>query len=169
MITGLRRSGKSYFIKQIIYFGGCCKTKQSLRLVSMLEPSYQPINLKSQYVWFSKKYPKYCLFFQVGKYYEFYGDRAIHYGPLFNLVVNDCRRFAGKQCGFPRSYINHYHQLAVNLGMDTIIVKENGYYLNRLKKRVVVKQAQNVGQSLVRHLTIYFYFRSAQYAGFLIV
>ena len=108
------------------------------KLESKLEPPYEPLNLRSQYLWFTDRYRGACIFFQIGKYCEFHFEEAVRYGGLFRLTIREGKRFPGKQCGFPKGYLEHYRRLAMGMGMDTVVVQQAGRYANGLQRRAVV-------------------------------
>ena len=108
-------------------------------LLPLYEPSFEPENFSEQYKWVTDHYGIYCIFFQVGRYCEFYQRQAELYGRTFGLKLDKSKRMFGLQCGFPVRYLKDFKKRALLSGMPYIVVGERGYYPSGLKKRVVTE------------------------------
>ena len=103
------------------------------------EPVGMPIYLKEQYGWATGNYSKYCIFFQVGRFCEFYAEQAVRYGRFFGLTPQTDARTGNMKCGFPVRLLRSFKQRARDARMSYIVVGERGYYASGLKKRVVTE------------------------------
>ncbi|MBI5675183.1 MAG: hypothetical protein HZC48_05030 [Nitrospirae bacterium] len=116
------------------------------RLVSLYEPTFEPANLRRQYRWAMEQYPEHCIFFQVGKFCEFYGEQAERYGRFFGLsplTPTLSPKGRGRNfdifCGFPVRHLKAFKAKALNAGLPYVVVGERGYYPSGLKKRVITE------------------------------
>jgi hypothetical protein len=109
------------------------------RLCPFYEPPFEPATMQSQYGWASGQYGGYCIFFQVGRFCEFFGDQAERHGPFFGLRPQTGHRMAGIQCGFPVRNLKTFKTKAFQAGMPYVVVGERGYYPSGLKKRVITE------------------------------
>jgi len=134
------------------------------RLIPLYEPPFEPANMRRQYRWALEQYPAHCIFFQVGKFCEFYGEQAELYGRFFGLKIAGGRgRYDSNhnpltpfikgelnpksatrnpqlvQCGFPVSRLKRFKEKARNAGLPYVVVGERGYYPAGLKKRVITE------------------------------
>lgn len=96
--------------------------------------SLQPCGANVQYKWVTGSYGDYCIFFQVGRFGEFYGPQAERYGKTFGLKLEEGKRMPGIQCGFPVRYLKVFKKRAFQAGMPYVVVGERGYYHSGLKK-----------------------------------
>ncbi|RJQ17530.1 MAG: hypothetical protein C4560_08440 [Nitrospiraceae bacterium] len=86
-------------------------------LVPLYEPPFEPVTLRGQYKWVTKQYPDSCIFFQVGKFCEFYGQQAERYSSFFSLALQSDTRYPKLvQCGFPVRYLKEFKAKALNEG-----------------------------------------------------
>jgi DNA mismatch repair ATPase MutS len=108
-------------------------------LLSLYEPPFEPVGLRGQYRWFIEKYPEICIFFQVGKFCELYGEQAERFSSFFGLKFIRETREMGKQCGFPVRMLRGLKREALLAGLPYVVVGETGYYSSGLKKRVVTE------------------------------
>ncbi len=123
------------------------------RLIPLYEPPFEPANMWRQYRWAVEQYGGHCIFFQVGKFCEFYGEQAERYGRFFGLTpltptslraptVGSHKgrgRNTGMQCGFPVRYMKEFKAKALNAGVPYVVVGERGYYPSGLKKRIITE------------------------------
>ena len=111
--------------------------------VLKVQPLYQPPNapscFKDQYEWAARRYAGYCIFFQVGRFCEFYGEQAQRYGRFFGLVLRSKGRMTGLYCGFPLRLLQGFKKQAYQAGMSYVVVGERDYYPSGLKKRAVTE------------------------------
>jgi retron-type reverse transcriptase len=112
----------------------------------LYEPLAEPASLRGQYRWVTDRYKGYCVFFQVGRFCEFYGLQAERYGKFFGLSPltpalspKGRGRNVGTLCGFPVRYLKEFKTKALNLGAPYVVVGERGYYPSGLKKRVITE------------------------------
>jgi len=109
------------------------------KLVQLTTPRTVPQSLQEQYYWFARRYPDRCLLFQVGRFYELYGEQAKQYCGMLRLATAPERRRMGVQCGFPLRMLAQYIRMCLNRGTNYAVVDEQGYYPSGLKKRSVVE------------------------------
>lgn len=105
----------------------------------LYEPPFEPASLRGQYKWVTGRYGDYCIFFQVGRFCEFYGPQADRYGRPFGLKLEEGKRMPGIQCGFPVRYLTVFKKRLFQAGMPYVVVGERGYYPLGLKKRVITE------------------------------
>jgi len=117
-------------------------------LVPLYEPPFEPANLRGQYNWVMKQYHGSCIFFQVGKFCEFYGEQAESYGKFLGLSTADSPNTTGQagragmtgmRCGFPVRYLKNFKPKALNAGLPYVVVGERGCYPSGLKKRIITE------------------------------
>ncbi|MDM8516768.1 hypothetical protein QUF76_11260 [Desulfobacterales bacterium HSG16] len=92
-------------------------------------------NFGLQYRWFSNRYREYFLFFQVGRYYEFYGNRVNQARELFPFKHGDNRPRLGKRVGFPVFRLGTYLKKALNRYDKIMVVQQNDRVSGRLMER----------------------------------
>jgi len=109
------------------------------RLSPVYEPPFEPATLRGQYKWVTGSYGDYCIFFQVGRFCEFYGPQAERYCRPFGLKLEEGKRMPGIQCGFPVRYLKEFKEEAFQAGMPYVVVGERGYYPSGLKNRVITE------------------------------
>lgn len=132
-----RISERFVFLKDLFHFD------RNIRIVPKVYPPFVPINLKSQYLWFARRFNTSCLFFRVGKFYEIYGESAEMISRLLGLQLDNVGRISGKpQCGFPAGYLKHYKQKALKIGLSVVVIDQTGFYNNGLRRRAVVDWVQ---------------------------
>jgi retron-type reverse transcriptase len=138
------------------------------RLKPLYEPQFEPATLRGQYKWVMKQYPDFCIFFQVGRFCEFYGEQAERYGKFFGLKIRRetpltltpstplraCispkgrGRDVGPLCGFPVRYLKEFKTKVLNAGLPYVVVGERGFYPTGLKKRVITEIFKYVRREL---------------------
>ena len=113
------------------------------RIVPKIQPLYEPLSapscLKDQYEWAARCYAGYCVFFQVGRFCEFYGEQAERHGRFFGLEIRPTGRLKRVQCGFPLRCLKGFKKRAYRAGRSYVVIGERGYYASGLKKRVVTE------------------------------
>jgi retron-type reverse transcriptase len=108
-------------------------------LVTLYEPPFEPATLRGQYKWATERYVGYCIFFQVGKFCEFYGEQAERYGRFFGLKPRTEKRISGVECGFHIRYLKEFKNKALHTGLPYVVVGEMGCYPSGLKKRIITE------------------------------
>lgn len=95
--------------------------------------------LKGQYRFFLGKYPKSILFFQVGRFFEFYDKQADIVQGFSELKEMEATRGFRKRCGFHVSLKERYLKMFLRMNFGVCVVKEALYGLSRIKKRSVTE------------------------------
>lgn len=113
-------------------------------LIPRYEPPFVPAGLRGQYKWAIGQYPGHCIFFQVGRFCEFYGEQAERYGKFFGLKPQPATRMNALQCGFPLRYLKEFKGRAFQEGLPYVVIAEQGYYSRGLKKRVITEILRRV-------------------------
>ena len=92
--------------------------------------------VRSQYFYYANRFKGMALFFQVGRFFEFYSYRS----PLLDILdlkpVKPNRR--GVKYGFPLRLGENYAEIAVEQGIPVVIVRETDRYVGRIKERLPV-------------------------------
>lgn len=112
------------------------------RLNSLIEPAAPPKKFRTQYSWFIRRYRDYCIFFQKGRFCEFYGRQAEKYSAIMGLKRRWDIGGMGFKAGFPVLSLDKYKGKAVVAGIPYVVVLENGYYKSGIKRRVVTEIVQ---------------------------
>lgn len=95
--------------------------------------------LQKQYHWFSRKYRDDFLFFQVGGFFEFYGNRAKIAGDLLQLKPGPFRPRLGAIRGIPCSGIDAFLKQSLEKFDRIVIVRQTGKFAGRLMERRVAQ------------------------------
>jgi len=95
--------------------------------------------LQKQYHWFSRKYRHDFLFFQVGGFFEFYGNRARLAGDLLQLQPGPFRPRLGKIRGIPCPGIDASIEKSLKKFDRIVIVRQTGKFAGRLMERRVAQ------------------------------
>jgi hypothetical protein len=91
--------------------------------------------VRQQYGYFQKMFAGDIVFFQVGRFFEFYYGASKQVAGLLNLSpLKKNRRDA--RCGFPVRYLIRYLRRALDNGKSVVVVLE-GKYLTKIKKREI--------------------------------
>jgi len=94
-------------------------------------------NLKRQYWFFLRKCRGSILFFQVGRFFEFYDEQAERVLEVLGLRRIEARRGFGIRCGFPVNLKEKYLKKLMGLGFSVYVVREGEGWLSGVKQRVV--------------------------------
>lgn len=92
--------------------------------------------VRSQYLYYANRFKGIDLFFQVGRFYEFYSGRPLVI-ELFGLKPLKPNK-RGAKYGFPLSMGEHYAKTAVEQGIPVVFVRETDGYIGRIKERLPV-------------------------------
>ena len=84
--------------------------------------------------------PGRCIFFQVGRFTEFFGRQARMACRLFGCAVRQGRWPGVPQCGFPVRMLKRYKDKARRLGLSYVVIAEHGYTAAGLKRRLVTEK-----------------------------
>lgn len=90
---------------------------------------------KRQYRHFRWRFPKDVLFFQVGRFIEFYDAGRPEWLPLLELQPMRCNR-RGARYGFPRSHVGRHLRTLLEHGRSVTIVREQHYSSGRVLRRL---------------------------------
>ncbi|MBI5047640.1 MAG: hypothetical protein HZB54_01630, partial [Deltaproteobacteria bacterium] len=94
-------------------------------------------SVKSQYLYYSCKFRDMVIFFQVGCFYEFYGEiKNDVMGTLGLKRLKNSQRRA--MYGFPVRLGKEYLKRLVDKGIPIIIIRETDRYIGRIKQRLPV-------------------------------
>ncbi len=108
-------------------------------LVPRYQPPFSAGNLNAQVGWFRRRYPGYLIFFQLGRFFEFFGKQAREIGPRLGLAANRTRKGLGTVSGFPCNLVEVYQRQVLDLGLGLVIVRENGFCASGLKQRMATE------------------------------
>lgn len=109
--------------------------RNNRRLQRRYAPHARVRNLKAQYHFFLRKCHGSIMFFQVGRFYEFYDGQAERAGRLLGLRQINSRRGFKIQCGFPASLKEAYLTRLFRLGFSVHLVEEKECWLSAVKQR----------------------------------
>ncbi|MEW6104351.1 MAG: hypothetical protein AB1630_11160 [bacterium] len=103
----------------------------------------QPVSfrfVKSQYDYFVNRFKGSIIFFQVGRYYEFYRqiDKNVRDALGLKEVKRTSRR--GLLYGFLVKREDLYLERAKRAGLSVVVIKERGVYIGRIKERRIEKR-----------------------------
>jgi len=96
-------------------------------------------SLKRQYGFFLRRFPGSLLFFQVGRFYEFYDGQAERALGLLGLKTIAPRSGFQIRCGFPVNLQQRYLRRLVRLGLAVHVVREEESWLSGVKKRSIAE------------------------------
>lgn len=94
---------------------------------------------KEQYRFFLRKCPGSILFFQVGRFYEFYDKQAEIALGVLGLRRIKARRGFGIRCSFPVNLKEKYLSRLMGLSFSVYVVREEEGWLSGVKKRGVAE------------------------------
>lgn len=117
-------------------------------------------NLKTQYHFFLRKCRGSIIFFQVGRFYEFYDRQAERARRLLGLRQIKSLRGFQTQCGFPANLKEAYLTRILRLGFSVHVVEEKECWLSAVKQRRLsevrmpapLKAVPNSADDLIRAL-----------------
>ncbi|MBW6519980.1 MAG: hypothetical protein K0A99_03075 [Desulfoarculaceae bacterium] len=84
--------------------------------------------------------PWVCIFFQVGRFIEFFGRQAHIASRVFGLALRKGRWPGVSQCGFPLRMLKRFKDKARHLGLSYVVIAEQGYSAAGLKRRLVTEK-----------------------------
>ena len=92
-------------------------------------------SLRLQYRYFKTRFPSDVVLFQVGSYYEFYGDDD---GVAGMLGLRKIKKLSGRNacCGFPVRLESSFVERIMRLCGAVTVVRESDRYLTRVKQRL---------------------------------
>lgn len=96
--------------------------------------------LKGQYRFFLGRYPKAILFFQVGRFFEFYDKQAEIVQEVLGLKGTGSTRGFRARCGFPVSSKERYLRWFMEQGFTVRVIREGGVWLSGVKKRSIAER-----------------------------
>jgi hypothetical protein len=96
--------------------------------------------LKRQYRFFLKKCSGSILFFQVGRFYEFYDNQAERAIRLLGLKKIEARKGFRTRCGFPIKLQKRYLGTLMRLGTPVHVVREREGWVSGVKKRSIAER-----------------------------
>ena len=94
-------------------------------------------SVRSQYLYYESRFRAAVLFFQVGCFYEFYGDAKEDVMAILCLErLKENRR--GVKYGFPVRLEEEYTKRFLKEGMPVVIIKETDRYIGKIKERLPI-------------------------------
>ena len=107
---------------------------QTIKLEPIFKFSHGCRNTAEQYGYFTNKFPKHIIFFQVGMFFEFYAEL-----PPEILEILKLRRLQRSSrhawYGFPRHLEQAYMNKLLSHGYPVVLIQETSRTLGRLKER----------------------------------
>jgi len=94
-------------------------------------------NLRSQYAYFQRRCAPALLFFQVGRFYEFYGAQAHRACRLLTLSLIDGKHGFKQRCGIGVHALARYVDLTLQQGVPVAVVQQTGYLRPHVAERQV--------------------------------
>ncbi|MCX5820885.1 MAG: reverse transcriptase domain-containing protein [Deltaproteobacteria bacterium] len=94
-------------------------------------------NLAGQYRWFCRRYFQSIIFFQVGRYFEFYGRLGKFARNVFHLRPGTPRPRLGIRVGFPVARLSVYLRMALAISPQVLLIKQTGRYSGNVMERRV--------------------------------
>ncbi|KAF0154403.1 MAG: RNA-directed DNA polymerase [Syntrophaceae bacterium] len=94
-------------------------------------------SLSSQYRWFCHKYEKAMIFFQVGRYFEFYRQQGKAAEMCFHLRQGSVRPRLGNRSGFPVDQLDRYLTAALTVFPQIIVIRQTGKFRGYVMERRV--------------------------------
>ncbi len=90
-------------------------------------------SVRRQYAWFRRRFPADLVFFQVGRFFEFYGDTREIAALLGLGPMQDNRRGAG--CGFPLPQARRHARALLRQGRSVMLVAQGDDYWTGVRER----------------------------------
>ncbi len=104
-------------------------------------------NLTGQYRWFCRRYFKSIIFFQVGRYFEFYGHLGKFARDFFHLRAGASRPRLGIRVGFPVNRLERYLRAALAVWPQVVLIRQtgrfSGYVMERRVHSILLKDRIN--------------------------
>ena len=92
--------------------------------------------VRSQYLYYANLFKGLAVFFQVGRFYEFYSSSSPIRDILDLKPVKPNRR--GAKYGFPLPLGERYAKIAAEAGVPVVIIRETDRYVGKIKERLPV-------------------------------
>ena len=104
-------------------------------------------NLSDQYRWFCRRYFKSIIFFQVGRYFEFYGRLGKFARDFFHSRAGASRPRLGIRVGFPVNRLERYLRAALAVWPQVVLIRQtgrfSGYVMERRVHSILLKDRIN--------------------------
>ena len=101
-------------------------------------------SVKSQYLYYMRLFRDSFIFFQVGCFYEFYGEIRDDVRNILGLRRLDQSK-RGVRYGFPLKLEGEYIRKMRNTGIQVIIIRETDRYIGKIKERLPVMKIVEMG------------------------
>ena len=95
------------------------------------------VRVRQQYGYFRWRFPDAVLFFQVGRFYEFYSSQDVVIADLLQLTPMS-RNKRGVRFGFPITLFNYYLRMLLQRQVPVLVIQQHGRYLAGIWERVPV-------------------------------
>ncbi len=92
-------------------------------------------NLQAQYKYFTARFHRELIFFQVGCFYEFYGKQALRACTLLKLSMISGKFGFRRRCGIGVKALERFVGLAVAQGCPVVVIRQSGYMLRHVAER----------------------------------
>ncbi len=100
-------------------------------------------SVRVQYIYYASMFKDSVIFFQVGKFYEFYDELTNEVKVALNLKkIKVSRR--GAMYGFPATMLTEKVSKILDKCIDVVIIKETGKYIFKLKERVPIMKIKGI-------------------------
>ncbi len=92
-------------------------------------------NLRTQYTYFTNRFYRSIIFFQVGCFYEFYGKQAVRAFKHLRLSMIRPKFGFTRRCGIGVRALDRYVKLALQSGHPVVVINQTGYALSHVTER----------------------------------
>jgi len=99
-----------------------------------------PVKPDTPYTPVASVRPWVCIFFQVGRFIEFFGRQAHIASRVFGCALRRGRWPGVPQCGFPVRMLKMYKGKVRHMRISYVVIAEQGYTASGLKRRVVTEK-----------------------------
>jgi hypothetical protein len=97
-------------------------------------------NLRAQYEYFTNRFYRFLLFFQVGCFYEFYGKQAVRAFKHLHLSMIPGKFGFTQRCGIGHKALDRFVKQALQSGYPVVVIGQTGYMLRHVaERRIAVK------------------------------
>ena len=91
--------------------------------------------IRTQYLYFLRRFFHSMIFFQVGCFYEFYGAQASKAAAYLKLKMIQGRYGFRRRCGIGKRALNRYVNLALEAEQPVVVINQTGHFISRVAER----------------------------------